>query len=319
MCLFLLLFSSDSASSKRPLTYTYFLTTAKILEAKSHSGYRKRIYQDAEQYGAFYDERNHEQSIWYPKDEQNGEQTDLHISLMFADKLTAHNFLACLVKYNIGHSLLKGRVEVNKTITPYESTSEGTYVYSDEYKFDDSDSPPNTQADIQSTTEVSNSGDPIIDLRTLEDLSQIPKGEGIFKCHIAPQAFYGEFKNDPNNIIFGSHLFHNYFDGDGKRRPEGEHANWGTPPRLKIQYESTGNNFLYLGVRYYAIHVLITFSDPEMARAMDGRWREGSSTDGDLKFRSFFYSSSAVDTKKYLDWKLQEVELRWRDPSDVVA
>jgi hypothetical protein len=77
--------------------------------------------------------------------------------------------------FYIGHTLLKGCVQVNKTITAVESTSKGTYVYSDVYKFDDSDSPANTHADIQSTTEVSNSGDPVKVLRSLEDLSPLAR------------------------------------------------------------------------------------------------------------------------------------------------
>ena len=298
---------------KRPLTYTYFAITAKIMNGKIHSGYRKRIYEDAVLYVAFYDVRQPDKSIWYPDDSD-----DLYISLMFAEEREAQRFLACLIKYNVGHTLLKGCLEVNKIIDTFESGTKGVYVYSDDYKFEDSDSPANTHDDdIQSTTEVSCSGDPVQALRSLEDLSQVHKGEGIFRCHIAPQAFYKEYRNDPDNIIFGSHLFHNYFDGDGKRRPPPSHAGWGTPPRLKIEYESTGNSHMYQSIRYYLINVLVTFEDPEMARAMDGRWREGSSAVGDLQFRTHFYTGDAERAQNFLALKLKETEARWAYPTDL--
>ena len=309
ICLFLV---SLSSVATRPHSYSYFQARAKILNSVDHSGYRKRIYEDAQSYRAFYDVRAPERSIWYPADSK-----DLHISLLFADRQQAHDFLVCLINYNSSHILLKERIAVDKQIESVESDTEAVYVYKDEYVFEASDSPANTRDDIQSTTEIVYSGDPVFQLRSLEDLSQLAKGEAVYRCHIAPRRFFEDFKNDRDNILMCSHLFHTYFDGDGKRRPAEAHASWGTAPRLMVQYESTGPDHMFQGVRYYMMNVLVSFEDPEIARAMDGRWREGTTADGDLSFHTHFFTTNVDNAKKYLAIKKKETETRWKDPSEI--
>ena len=86
---------------------------------------------------------------------------------------------------------------------------------------------------------------------------------------------------------------------------------WGRPPRFKIEYESTGPSLMCQGMTYFMIRVLLTFNDPAMARAMEGRWREGTTAHGDLRFRSYFYTRNVEDCKKYLALKQGETEDRW--------
>ena len=141
---------------------------------------------------------------------------------------------------------------------------------------DKSDSPSNTRDDVKSPTEIT-----ILfqQMRSLENLSLLPPGDTLFKCHIAPRAFYIDYEKD---IILGCHLFHLYFDGDGKRRPPGSSLDWGITPRFQIQFHQAGNNLLYQGARYYQVFVNC------MAGAMEGRWREETQAIGDLTFRTFF-------------------------------
>jgi hypothetical protein len=287
----------------------YYIIDGKISEGRKHSGYRKRIYQDASLFGALYDVRNRDHSIWYPEGSD-----DLHISLMFENSKDAHKFINNLINYNLGITVLKGRVSASKQDLPIEIESNVPvlYVHTDEYVFEASDSPANTWDDIKSTSEVPFVvGDPIQERRSLENLALIPKGDVLYKCHIAPQAFYPDAKNKTNNIIFGSHLFHHYFDGDGKRRPDGADVSWGTPPQLKIEYFATGPDHLYEGVRYYMIRVVLTFNDPEIARIMEGRWREGTTVINDFQFLGYFFTTNVEECKSYLDFKTLETEKRW--------
>ena len=71
------------------------------------------------------------------------------------------------------------------------------------YKKADSISANSRAETLSKTTEVANDSEP-------DD-----KGDLVYKCHIDPQAFFEEFNGDKDNLIFGSHLFHTYFDGDG--------------------------------------------------------------------------------------------------------
>lgn len=279
-----------------------------------HSGFRKRIYEDAQIYRACYDYTAPERSIWYPEGSKH-----LHIKLLFATEELAHDFLACLINYNKGHTLLKERIQVQKQLTRIESEVKATFVYKDEYVFEDSDSPANTRDDVSSVTEVWTTDDPVCQLRSLEDLSKLAKGEAIAKCHIAPKAYFKDYRNDPDNILYETHLFHGYFDGDGKRRPATAHFHWGTPPRLKVQYDETGPSHMFQGVRYHLIYVLVIFEDPEIARAMDGRWREGYSVIDPLTFRTHFYTTNVAKAINYLGIKQKETEDRWAEPDAVVG
>jgi hypothetical protein len=72
-------------------------------------------------------------------------------------------------------------------------------------------------------------------------------------------------------------------------------------------------------MQYFLINVLVVFEDPEIARAMEGRWREGSSVVDDLTFRSYFFSTNENKVKSYLALKLQETEDRWKEPDDLDA
>lgn len=196
---------------------------------------------------------------------------------MFVSEEKAFVFLNCLIEYNVSTtSLLRGKLELSKDIFELHSDLKGKFVCRDDYVFDDNDSPSNTVDDVRSPTEIPITFDPLQEMRLLENIYQIPPGDTLYKCHIAPQALYPEYVNDKDNIILGSHLFHIYFDGDGKRRPAGANLDWGIPPSFKLEYESTGDAHKYLGTRYFRINVLITFDDPHKARAMEGHWREGT-------------------------------------------
>ncbi len=104
--------------------YTYFVVNAKIKNGMDHSGCRKRIYEDAQQYCACYDVRDPSCSIWYPDDSK-----DLHIKLLFPSEEKAHNFIGCLVNYNEGHTLLKGFIEVQKNIEEFSSEINKSSIY----------------------------------------------------------------------------------------------------------------------------------------------------------------------------------------------
>ena len=97
----------------------------------------------------------------------------MNISLLIEKKQEAHDFISCLIDYTVGPTLLKERIIVNKHIGVVESTTEARYVYKNEYKSEDSDSPPNTLDDIQSATEVVYSDDAIFQRHSLENFNDI--------------------------------------------------------------------------------------------------------------------------------------------------
>ena len=77
---------------------------------------------------------------------------------------------------------------------------------------------------------------------------------------------------------------------------------------------SSGGREMFNG---YKINVCIHFRDPEMARAMQWLFRSGTVTDGDTCFNSYFHSSKAAKTVKYLGLKKAETQHRWKVAADM--
>lgn len=170
-------------------------------------------------------------------------------------------------------------------------------------------------------SELPNINDPVRSLRSLENLSLVPRKDVIFQCHIAPKAFYkGKCSTDPNNILFESHLFHTYFDGDGKRRPRGSNLDWGRPPELWLEYVRDERNATVLsGASYHEVFVLVSFRFSDVADTMRGKWKDGTEEVSDNTFRTSFFTTNVASVKKYLQYKKRETQIRWGVREDMVT
>jgi hypothetical protein len=241
-------------------------------------------------------------SIYYPDNSD-----DLEISVLFENKENAASFLNRMANYKESDQFRGGEIEFQRKFEIFESDEEATYILVTDYVKEHSDSPNNSRTDTISVSEIPFTGDPLHSLCSLEDLTQLPKGDTVFQCHIAPKAFFKEYKHDSNNIIFGSHIFHKYLDGDGRRLPKDK----GVPPELCLKFLGSGKKEFFSGVEYVRIDLEVEFRDPEIARVMEGRWREGTKTLGELKFKCYFYSKDASRVEKYIDIKRKETLRRW--------
>lgn len=245
---------------------------------------------------------------------------NLYFSLLFKSERDAHTFQNKLLDH-LKHPFKKMTMNVVKNIEVIESpTAVARFVYRDDYQKADSDSPANS-VHGSSVTELPNIDDPLRSLRSLEKLSLIPRRETIYKCHIAPKAFYkGPCATDPDNFLYESHRFHTYFDGDGKRRPKGANLDWGKSPELWIDYvDAVPNATVVNGVQYHEVIVNIMFREVEEADSMRGLWKDGTQDIGDTGFRTSFYSTNAVKAKKYLELKKRETRIRWGVMEDMVT
>ena len=71
-----------------------------------------------------------------------------------------------------------------------------------------------------------------------------------------------------NNWV--SQLFHNYFDGGGKKPPPGANPDWGIAPHLKLEHNVSADDYQYFeGQRFCRIHVRVIFRDPSVAQEME--------------------------------------------------
>lgn len=291
-----------------------YVVSGVIKGSKQCSGYRRLIYEDAQRWRACYDFRNPEHSIWYPENND-----DLCISLMFKHENEAVGFLGQLATYYANSKFKFGVTFEDEPVMASLTARELTdlrHVFITHYKPDFSDSPSNSRdCSIcnSDAAETAYGGEPEKGLRSLEDLSKLAHEETIYKCHIAGQTPHPDFKHDADNVIYGSHLFHAYFDGDGKRPPREANVNWGIAPKLLLEFLDAEPEPIYVaGKPYWLISVKVVFRHPEAARAMDGKWREGSKELNELETSTYFYSQSASQARKLLRIKEFETRRRWR-------
>jgi hypothetical protein len=268
------------------------------------------MFDDCQRSRACYDFRNPGHSIWYT-DESN----DLHISLLFKKEGDALNFIGQLANYQVYQRFRFGLTFVREPVSISMSAQQMAqlqHILITDYKQDDSNSPENSHYDSNQTEVTSNDGfNPDKRLRSLEDLSRLAHLEPIFRCHIAPRAHYPDYKCNADNIIFGSSLFHAYFDGDGKNPPPEANIDWGTAPNLLVEFVETGNELQSAGKTYVKIFVKVIFRDPLCAKAMDTKWREGYTVESELVTCTHFYAQNVDTVKACLRRKAFETRRRW--------
>lgn len=114
-----------------------------------------------------------------------------------------------LVIFSAAWSIV-AKTKFHKHLEKIVSEVEAEYAYKDEYVSDDIDSPANTCSDIFSVRHQQ----PHLPAALTGGSAQVGH---IRDCVQAPKAYFENYKSDPDNILYGFHLFHNYK----------------TPPRLR--------------------------------------------------------------------------------------
>ena len=296
-------------NDSKPPSYCY-LVSGRIIKSKLCSGYRRLMFDDGQRSHACYDFRNPGHSIWYP-DESN----DLHISLLFEEKEDALHFIGQLANYQVFKRFRFGLTFEREPLLISMSAQQMTqlqHILITDYIQVDSDSPANSYSDSILSEETSFDGfDPDKRFRSLEDFSQLAYRESIFRCHIAPKAHYPDYIDNTDNILFGSNLFHTYFDGDGKIPPPEANIDWGTPPNLLVEFVEARNELQIAGKTYVKIFVKVIFRDPLCAKAMDTKWREGYTVESELITCTHFYAQNVDTVKACLRRRAFETRRRW--------
>jgi hypothetical protein len=170
-----------------------------VFVARLKSGFRKMVYDDAVETHACHDFRLELANTIYYKEAGDD---NLYFSLLFENKDNAHAFQTKLLT-RLNHPFKKMTISLNnnKFIEEIEATTGARFVYPDDYKKADSTSPDNSVHGF-SVTELPNIDHPLRSLRSVENLTLIPRKETIYACHIAPRAYYkGACVRDPDNIL----------------------------------------------------------------------------------------------------------------------
>lgn len=294
-----------------PNGFVYYAVNVEIIDSSKRSGIRRRIYLDAGQLGAFYSTHGAKYSICY-----NGESPNLSIHLFFCDEQTAGRFVNTLMTYSENQtSSMYQKVRLCEAVKPVKVAVKSALVLVSDYNFENSNSPAMTvDQTISDTTNVPVTNDPVLRLRTCCNFDRMAPAEPLFRCHIAPKAFFNEFANNNDNIIYGDGLFHSYFDGDGKRLP----GNKGTIPQFKIEFvkDDAACTRVVGGLTFFKVIVRFQFLESNVRDALMPHLVEGSSIDGELSILTFFFTTNISNCERFINLKKVETESRWLIPDD---
>jgi hypothetical protein len=255
-----------------------------------------------------YHPTNKEQSIFYPAD-----RDDLLVTLLFKSEEKFIAFVASMS--HLKELFSRAQFSFSKHCETISSIQNVTneFVLEVEYQKGNSTSPDQSRNNTEGSA-TSYNQEPGKQMQSLQNLNWIPLNYKVFRCHIAPVAHFPAYERDSANIIFADHLFHFYFDGDGKIPTEAQSSDFGDPPQLLVEFESLGPTEAYNGTVFQVVNVIIRFAFVKCAVDLlrTCPFREGYSELSDGVYKTFFYSPCAERTITYLGYKREMTIARWR-------
>jgi hypothetical protein len=184
---------------------------------------------------------------------------------------------------------------------------------------DNEESPEISLADIQhvlSSDVESVAYDPLKALQSLEDIAVLP-GTKFYCCHLLSRQ-ETEHKNDENNCIYGSWIFHQYFDALNVEKVG--------VPLIAVKYISTSEVPEVLPVKNSFVErrkvtVEVQFFDDDTGKraaySFQGFMRNGTEKIDELRFRSFLYPKDPPKFKWFLDKKHEETLGIWEEEESI--
>eukprot|EP01038_Epipyxis_sp_PR26KG_P004708 gene4708-6609_t len=290
--------------------HVMFEVNATVSDCKLCKGYRATVFKCAQDHKAFY-QKNKEQSIYY-----EGDSNDLKIRLWFKDEQLAFDFQNALDNFWFEHPSFGVKIDVDeivKTIDVSSSVSSSRVFFKHYNSADNEDSPEVSLYQIKnvlfshSSSVLTISYDPQKSIQALEDLT-IFKGLKCYWMHLISRKDK-RYATDPDNCIYGSWIFHQYFDSLNAVN---------NYPEVAVKYENAENPVsLDLGGIWETrtkVNVTIEFIDEDVARLISQYLKkEGTEAvpNDRLKFRSCLYAHNAEKMKYFLDSKYKKTKALW--------
>jgi len=260
---------------------------------------------------AFYCEYGNKKSIFYEETAR-----DLSINLLFEQKQEAFAFQNSLVNFRFIHPSFGSKIIIDETVDLVHLPVASKRVFHQHFDgADNNESPVLSLVDIRhvlSSQGESVSYDPVKALQSLEDITVFP-GTKYYWCHLLKRQSKKD-KNDENNCIWGSWVFHQYFDALNTEKIG--------IPLIAVKYVSTSEQTedMPLGDRHETrkkVTVEIQFFDSDTGRraafAFQSMMKFGTNVTDALRYDSYLHPRDPVKMKKYLDIKYAETMKAWRE------
>jgi hypothetical protein len=235
---------------------------------------------------------------------------------LFDDIKDAFAFQTALGKFRYEHPSLGSKINVDEPVLSVQLSARSTRVFYTHYiSADNKESPEISLADIKhvlSSDRESVPYDPLKELQSLENISIFP-GTKYYWCHLLSRKVT-EHRKDENNCIWGSWIFHQYFDALNVE-------DIGVP-LIAVKYISTSEvpedlpvNGTYVTRRKVTVEVEFFNSETGKKAALSFQivMKSGTEKIDELRFRSFLYPKDPVKFKSFLDEKYNETLSIWEE------
>lgn len=271
-----------------------------MLRARRSKGYRYSIYKCGEECHALYHPAGPSASIYY-----EGDGEDLHVRLLFRAMEKAEEFQTKLNAFASEHPHFAEKLRVTRTIPCITVVQEVERVLRTDYKSSgNNDSPEMSLNDIlsDSASIVSFRGDTSYSLQALENSHVVAQlGSQWYRCHLIPAGAKDGLKDDPDNYIYASWIFHQHLDG--LNTPNGIGLAISLDPTAPSLEDVVVNNGYE---KRWRVVVLIHFENIEVANVFQAFLKSGTERRDDLCFRSFLHVRDHVIFSKCILKKLQD-------------
>ena len=296
-------------TSTTATTYHYYRVTGTIEDSRTSKGYRSTIYKCAQDHMAYYSEDGNKQSIFY-----EGASRDMQINVLFEHKAEAFAFQNTLVNFRFVHPTFGNKIHIDETVEEVHLSQSSKRVFHHHYAgADNNESPVLSLADIRHVLS-SNGGsvcyDPVKALQSLEDIAILP-GLKYYWCHLVSRKVTA-VKNNANNCIWGTWIFHQYFDALNTEEIG--------VPLIAVKYVSTAEQTedIPAGDKMLTrkkVHVAIEFFDNDVGRKVaimfQSLMKAGSTIVDNLHYSSFLYPKDPVEFQEFLEEKYAETMKAW--------
>lgn len=258
---------------------------------------------------AYYCEDGNKLSIFYA-----GASQDMQINLLFELKADAFAFQNTLLDFRFVHPTFGEQIHVEETVEEVYLSKPSDRVFHMDYDCADNiESPFLSLADIRHV--LSSNGesvcyDPVKALQSLEDIAILP-GLKYYWCHLLSRKVTAE-KNNANNCIWGTWIFHQYFDALNTEVIG--------VPLIAVKYVSTAEQTedIPAGDKMLTrkrVNVAIEFFDSEVGRrvaiSFQALMKSGSTVIDDLHYASFLHPEDPVQFQEFLEDKYAVTMQAW--------
>lgn len=299
-----------STTATTTTTYHYYRVTGTIEDSRTSKGYRSTIYKCSQDHMAYYCENGNKQSIFY-----EGASKDMQINLLFKHEAEAFAFQNTLVNFRFLHSTFGTKIRIDEAVEEVHLPQPSRRVFHQHYAgSDNNESPALSLADISHLLSSSNGGsvcyDPVKALQSLEDIAILP-GLKYYWCHLVSRKVTA-VKNNVNNCIWGTWIFHQYFDALNAEKVG--------VPLIAVKYVSTAEQTedIRAGDKMLTrkrVNVAIEFFNNDVGRKVailfQPLMKAGTTIVDDLHYSSFLYPKDPVEFQEFLEEKYTETIKAW--------